>query len=405
MKIEVITGASCIGIIMKNFVIFIALSILWTPFVGAQSILLSEVVPLNAVPNLNQQDIKSDLNVFTANLQKSYGGRGILPKGQYEELIQGLSKIGNHLEESSSEKLCNEIAKLTEQLNDYHLTVHIEDKTCERVWPVASVGSNSGYGQSNSTWSLSTKQLKGQNVSVLAIQKMSPSLSPDWNGFLETVSYLKDQGKPFIIDLRRNPGGDFSRGAQMAAILYGVDTVDKVPMPKKTIYRQRSPESWAALANVSWLQIQFFKENQKAIPNYLNDLYQSLVGFYNKALQGLISPIEIQQLGNEQIDLANAIQFPVYVLVDRNCGSSCELTLEAFEKLPSIQTVGENTTGVVQYGNVGALYLPKSHIVIRLPTQGAIYADQRQVEKTGYSPRWKIAPGTDALDYTLNRFF
>jgi len=390
---------------MKNFVIFIALSILWTPFVGAQSLLLSEVVPLNAVPRLDQQDIVSDLNLFTVGLEKAYGGKGILPNGQYEKLIQGLKKMSARPKEMSSENFCNELAKLTEQLNDYHLTVHIEDKTCQRVWPVASVGPNSGYGQNNPTWSLSTKQFNGQNVSVLAIQKMTPSSSPDWNGFLETVSYLKAQEKPFIIDLRRNPGGDSAKGAQMAAILYGVETVDKVPMPKKTIYRQRSPESWAILANVSWLQIQFLNESQKAVPNYLSDLYQSLLSFYNKAVQGLIPPIEIQQLGNEQVDLANAIQFPVYVLIDKHCGSSCELTLEAFEKLPSIQTVGENTTGVVQYGNVGALYLPKSHLVIRLPTQGAIYADQRQVEKTGYSPRWKIAPGTDALEYTLNRFF
>ena len=36
--------------------------------------------------------------------------------------------------------------------------------------------------------------------------------------------------------------------------------------------------------------------------------------------------------------------------------------------------------------------------------QDLIYADQRQVEKTGYSPRWKITPGTDALEYTLNIF-
>lgn len=61
-----------------------------------------------------------------------------------------------------------------------------------------------------------------------------------------------------------------------------------------------------------WLQIQIFEERQKVIPDYLNDLYQSMVGFYNKAFQGLISAVEIQQLGNEPIDLVKAIQFPVY---------------------------------------------------------------------------------------------
>ena len=136
-------------------------------------------------------------------------------------------------------------------------------------------------------------------------------------------------------------------------------------------------------------------------------------GFYHDArfptLQDVIahydSCMSLGLSGQEKMDLTRAINFPVYVLIDRNCGSSCELTLEALEKLSYVQTIGENTTGVVQYGNVGALFLPSSHIVIRIPTQGSKYDDQRQVEKIGYTPKWKVPLGTDALEYTLSHFF
>lgn len=242
-------------------------------------------------------------------------------------------------------------------------------------------------------------------IPVLSILKMSPSASPDWNGFLGTVKALRAQGKPFVIDLRGNPGGDSTKGKQMAVILYGVQTADQVPMPKKTIYRQRSLESWAAMINLTWMQMQSMSEKQQAIPDYVKGNYQSMIEYYNKALEAAMPPVDTEELGNENIDLANVIQFPVYVLIDKGCGSSCELTVEALEKLQAVQTIGENTTGVVQYGNVGGVYLSKSHIVIRLPTQGAIYADQRQVEKSGYTPKVRVTPGTDALEFTLNQFF
>ena len=390
---------------MKLFVFIIGVSIIWTSISHAQSLLLSDMVPLNAVPAIRPHNVKSDLDILIRTLEKTYGGKGLLPQGQVEGLMMGLKDLSVHPAEMSSERLCNEIGKLTERIDDFHLSVQIGGKICQRIWPKAMVGPNSGYGGTNGTWSLSAKNINGKIVSVLAIQKMSPSNSPEWSGFLEAVSSLRAQGKPFIIDLRRNPGADSTKGKQMAAILYGLHSTDEVPMPNKTVYRQRGPEACAVIANSLWLQIQSLKENFKAVPEYLSANYQSLVSFYNKALQIPILPLEIEELGNATADLANAIQFPIYVLIDRNCGSSCELTLEALENLPTLQTVGENTLGIVQFGNVGVLHLPSSHIVVRLSTQGARYKDGRQVEKIGYAPKWKSPQGIDALNFALDQFF
>lgn len=390
---------------MLKFVVIIASSIFLTQIALADGILLSSEVSLAKVEILTADDLKNDVDLVLSTLDKAYGGKSVLPGNQYADLVAGLKNLKMKLSNISSEAFCNQIAALTEKVSDYHLTVHIEDQTCQRQWPEATVGANSGFGKFNSTWSIAFKNYQNQLVPVLAIQKMSPSGSPEWNGFLETVQSLVKTGKPFVIDMRRNPGGDFTKATEMARLLYGINETQSVPMPKKQIYRQTTAQAWALMANAFWLRMQVFANNGQSIPDYLKRTYQSFVDSQRKIIDGPMPALNIEKLGSEAADLSRAIAAPVYVLVDRHCGSSCELTLEALENLPSAMTVGENTTGIVQYGNVGALYLPSSHIVIRMPIQGAKYEDQRQVEKIGYSPHWKVPSGTDALGFTLNQFF
>lgn len=390
---------------MIKFVILIASSIFLPHIALTDGIFLSGEVPLTKVETLAPDELNRDLDILLSTLDKAYGGKSVLPENQYADLVEGLKNLKLNRSNMSSKDLCQKIADLTEKVNDNHLTVHTEDQTCRRQWPAATVGANSGFGKPNSTWSLSFKNFQNKLVPVLAIQKMSPSGSPEWNGFLETMQGLVKTSKSFIIDLRRNPGGDFTKGKEMARLLYGIDKTEQVPMPKKQIYRQITAEAWALIANTFWLGMQALTIKGQQIPDYLKASYQSLVGNRQKATDGSMPTLDIENLGSEPVDLSRAIVSPVYVLIDRNCGSSCELTLESLENLPSVVTVGENTTGVVQYGNVGALYLPASHIVIRMPTQGSKYYDHRQIEKIGYSPKWRVPSNTDALDFTLNKFF
>jgi hypothetical protein len=371
----------------------------------AEGVLISEKVPLAKVASLTTEEIHSDLGLLLLTLDKAYGGKGLLPRGQYGSLMEGLVGLQRKAAPGTSGLLCNQIAALTEKVNDFHLTVHIENQTCQRKWLPPTVGPNSGAASANPTWSVAFKEFQNQLVPVLAILTMTPSGSQDWNGFLETVQGLVNNARPFIIDLRRNPGGDSTKGYEMARLLYGLGKAQQVPMPKKQIYRRRTPEALSLMANRFWLEMQIQASQGRPVLEYQKANYLSQLNDRQRAIGGLIAPMEINQLNSERVDLSHAFRSPVYVLVDRDCGSSCELTLEALEKLPNVITVGENTTGVVKYGNVGALYLPASHIVIRIPTQGANYEDGRQVEKIGYAPKWKVPSGTDALSFTLNQFF
>jgi hypothetical protein len=76
--------------------------------------------------------------------------------------------------------------------------------------------------------------------------------------------------------------------------------------------------------------------------------------------------------------------------------------LEAFEAHPYVTTIGENTGGFVQFGNMGQVVLPNSKIVVQMATDFSRYKDGRSVEKIGYAPKRKVPIDGDALQVALS---
>lgn len=386
------------------FVSAMLLSSFWTVSASSVDVLLTQKVSLKKVASLEAEKVRADLQLLLNVLENAYGGKNVLPGNQYQTLLNDVRQLSQTTRTWSSDELCDAISALTEKVNDFHLTVHIEDRTCNRVWPEAHVGPNVAQGSKNKTWALISKTYKNQTVDVLAIRKMTSSLSSDWDGFLGTVEKLVKKGRPFILDLRGNPGGDSRMGAKMASILLGISSDAELSAPRTT-FRRRTPEAWAVMANSFWLQKQAFDDEGTTPPEYLKTQYDAMVDWYKKSLNGEIPNLQTVESGNTVGDLSQSFASSLYVLIDRDCGSSCELTLEALSLDPRLTTIGENTTGVVQYGNVGKVYLPNSRLVVNIPTQGSVYKDGRQVEKIGYTPKHSVPSGSDALDFALKKFF
>lgn len=370
-------------------------------FVSPGEILLTEKVNLSPVHSLSGAEMTEDLILLQTTLKNSYGGMGVLQDNQEKKLLEGLASLENQQVSWSSGQFCDEIGKIIESIGDYHLSVYSGDRACKRIWPTASVGKNIGLGLGNQTWNLIHRSFNGIDIDVLSIKKMSFRNSPDWNDFLSTVQSLIHKSDSFIIDVRGNAGGDVTMPMEMSRILYGIESGKTIPYPRKTIYRRTTATAWALLANSFWLQIQ----DQNSPPIELKNQYEYLVELYKQHQQGELPISEVEEFGETTIPFINPVKNPIYILIDARCGSSCELLLESLEKHPSIITVGERTTGIVQFGNLGKVYLPHSHLVVHIPTQGAIYADERRVEKIGYQPKVSVPPGTEALSFTLESYF
>lgn len=368
----------------------------------AADILLTHDVSMLKVAHLSEEQVKADITTLEFALERAYGGLNILPDAQYASLLGGLHGLQRQ-GGTSSDALCDAIGSLVEAIDDFHTSVHIESRTCVRRWPSPAVGANSGVNAKNKTWSYS--EYGAQKVPVLSLRRMSPDSSPDWSGFLPELRTLIENRSRFIIDLRGNGGGSMNNVLAMARLMYGLADDKEVPSPLKEVDKRQTAEAWALVANYFWLEMEKYRTSSNPAPSYLSRGYENLQKLYNNSKAGLIPPMFVQKLGTEDIDLNRAVQVPIYVLIDRGCGSSCELLLEALERLPQAITIGENTTGVVQYGEVGYLFLPESHIVVHIPTQGSHYGDNRKIEKIGYQPRFRVPPGSDALDFTIQKFF
>jgi C-terminal processing protease CtpA/Prc len=59
----------------------------------------------------------------------------------------------------------------------------------------------------------------------------------------------------------------------------------------------------------------------------------------------------------------------IFVLVDRPCGSSGESAALAFQGGLGAKLVGERTAGLMEYGNVRTLVLPRTHLVFQFATK------------------------------------
>jgi hypothetical protein len=72
------------------------------------------------------------------------------------------------------------------------------------------------------------------------------------------------------------------------------------------------------------------------------------------------------------------------VLIDAECESSCESTLEGLQLHPNVKTLGENTRGMIHFTNEGKIQLPESHLFVRMATKFNDY--EQFIERSAMSP-------------------
>lgn len=187
----------------------------------------------------------------------------------------------------------------------------------------------------------------------------------------------------------------------MAKILFGMEDSEFFPQNPAQFIRRQTPEAIAVFLNNFGLRILFNRlKGQQPTPD-LFEIYNEWHDRYLQAKSGTLDPEITYKIPKVEANPAKLFKGPIRVLMDADCGSSCESTVEALELHPSVKTVGENTAGYVHFGNMGRLWLKHSNIFVAIPTQSFEFADGRFVEKVGYSPGIAVPSGMDALDVAI----
>lgn len=131
------------------------------------------------------------------------------------------------------------------------------------------------------------------------------------------------------------------------------------------------------------------------------DRYKQFQNLFDQAIKGQIPREVIIHHKLSAYDRSQSFKGPIRILMDADCGSSCESAISFFESLPNSKTVGEKMAGSVHFGNTGALWLRNSNILVQLATQHHEFADLRFVEKIGWTPQIPVRAGFDAMDTAL----
>lgn len=354
----------------------------------ADDMVLDLGASLTGRPALTAAELAQDIDFLKSALAKGYAG---------PEFGRRLDSITLH--ETSSQNFCDQLASTFERVLDAHLSASLEFRRCGTRMPDGQVGANIA----SDGWRVERVRRAGHEADVLAIPSFWPRFDERWRGFLEAVKDLRAKGRPFIIDLRGNGGGDDSMGFEMARILLGLPDNVNLPSPVQSRRFRQTPEAFAILSNQWAYSILRARANGQTIPVYMTQRRDEILSWMERAKNGEFPAEYIEQLPIQPVDGREVFHPKVYVLVDRACASSCETTLQVLESLPGRVLVGENTFGAVEYGETGRVILPNSRVAVTLSTMNARFRDGRRIEKSGYAPNLRLVPGADALVHALAR--
>lgn len=344
--------------------------------------------------------IKQDLALLEYSLLNGYVVGRYIDQDIFKKVLNNLKILAKDATGfCSARSFCDKIADITFDIPDQHLRV-VLDSSCgsrmlKQLDEKGNVGENAAANEKKH-WKLTWRNVGKHKVPVICIT----SCERHFEGFVDTVERLRKTAPAIIIDLRGNWGGNDNMTFKMANILYG----QRAPLAIKSIVWFQTPEALALQLNATRMQIDHFDKTNQKIPKFIAKSHKETSEKLKRAAAGKLPPERVHEFDKgEKLDPGKFYKKPIYLLVDRECGSACEITTLYFEKHPYAKTAGENTNGNIHSNNAAVLVLPNSKVrifhgnVFRHLNNGMI------LERVGLAPQIRIPSGSDALEAVLKR--
>lgn len=389
---------------MKKILFYFGLGLLIqctsTPKRDFRFIEIPEVVNVDQNKVLTLEELKFDISQALYALNTAYSGKKFLPPGEFQKLVEPIGEIDKP---SSVAELCEKIGRLMFVVSDSHLDAKFNNTPCFKRpnSQVGTVGKNVYSDKNGIPWKVKIIKKNNSAALLISITEFPQSTNPVWNGFIDEVKTNLSKSHLVVIDMRGNGGGDDTKGFELSALLAG----GAIKSPYKKQWSNPSPEAKQLFVNSVEYSSRLKKAEGKEIPPYLVELKKKFLEARNKSLKGPDFKDANDADDNESdFDLEKSIKKPIYILIDAECGSSCESSTDFFENNPLVKTVGENTAGYVHFGNNGNVFLKNSGINLKMATSFNSYVDGRFIEKTGIKPKIQVPSGKDALDYVWKDF-
>ena len=217
------------------------------------------------------------------------------------------------------------------------------------------------------SWPTRFERLSEQTV-ALHVQSFFDDQAPLLDSILVRHGDEIARARNLIIDVQSNPGGSDYVFGRLLPLLY-TDPILRVP--HRVLATPDNVQKFeAVLANPA------FPESEK-------DGIRALVAALRQAPEGTL----VRRGSEDWLRLTPSAQPErVAVVVDRGCGSSCEQFVLAARQSRKVTVYGENTAGVVDYGNVHTLPVPGSPFQLIYPTSRSERLPHARIDPQGITP-------------------
>jgi C-terminal processing protease CtpA/Prc len=335
----------------------------------------------NSPETLTAKEVEEDAALLKFILRKAYAGRFVISK----DIMRNVSKeIGAIKGPMATKEFCDKAGVALAKVPDYHLNIRYNGKFCSRAKekPKSSVGKNVAK-EKKRTWVVEKRKYKNSEYLLIAISRFPSHKSSKWNGFIEMVKKLHNPAIPVIFDLRSNGGGDDTFGYRLSALFHKSKRDFDFPNPYEKQITSQTPETQVLKVNVAKYWLRGKISEKEPLENYLREQESEL----EKLLANSLPEQKVSYNDKVPNDWAfSGHGNPIYILIDENCYSSCESTVDTFEYNPNVKKVGRSTGGMIHFGNVSPAFLKHSKLYVQTPTHANIYRDGRFIEKEGIKP-------------------
>lgn len=394
--------------------------------IGPEDLEISKVEP-KAYKELSQKDVREEVELLVYALEHGYAGKLVYPE-LYTQMLNSLKEIS----QGSTQPITiidfrKKIEDILLRFPDGHLYVGSLDESIVNT----EIRKLAGVDSSNSEKSGNTKEdsveeslvrtfsknIKGKKVFFVNLPTFE---IVDWRQSekLTKAIFNNLDSDAMIIDLRMNTGGRLPIPMQIASLLWGEVHRDGAyiqyfPMPLKTTGVMTTPVTTALSKNFEVVADSDYGRRWKE--EYSKGFLEKVLTYNEYEYGGtrkkaLYSDYDIvENIEREENTLTyedshfkeKGFKKPIFLIVDKYCASACEKLLEALESHPFVKVVGEQTSGTTQFGNVGILTLPKSHLRITIAASFIIYKDNRVIERIGYKPHIAVNESEDPVDKAI----
>lgn len=314
---------------------------------------------------LSADDIRRDVAIFARLLIRVYVGWPVHDEIVKMRILKHLVNVYNDAHEMPADEFFKLLKPVVADIPDNHIFFMFGATRFGTKYtkPYKNVGKNIAgnspvYGE-----------MRDGGVAVIGFSAMIKS-DETKNAIIDFAKNILPKSNALIIDLRGNTGGNSWYSDLFAEYLCGA-WIDSF----KTVY---------------------VRTNRDA-KKFLSAVYPTAPWANLPESEELV----VWKSGkNYTPDITKAYMKPIYILTDRQTGSSAEMFLLRMMHHPRAVVVGDNSSGTEVFGNCASGLLPNSQIKFNIGMNYRVLS-QENFELNGITPNIKCPENTDAMNVAL----